>query len=737
MLRKIEYGNVLRTALSRIWLVLAVLLITAGMPLISLNALRPITARAAETGSITLSFSEEAKSAVQGVTMTLYQVASGGSDSFTVSGAFADSGITIPSMNDADGVEKAAEQLAAYAKENNISGTEKQVSAEGTVSFDGLSPALYLIVQTSGTDAIVIQKVMAPIPYMTDSGTESYNALLSPKYEIPAGAVILNKVDDSGAAVTGAVFSLQKKTYITSDGETDSGAETGQDVNGRYYWEDVQTGLTTDANGQISVSPLIYGVYRFVETTVPEGFVKSPATVFFEVSEDGTVELSDGVYKAASGTVQELTVVNTRTQVIINKVDEAQQAVAGAKLVIKDAKGHVIYDADGTTAKYTLTTTSGTDILYQLPAGTYYLSEVEQPDGYKYAKDVQFVVSDEEGAVNTVTMEDPTAVTPETETPSQTNEENPQVTEGSITVTKSLMLSDETHLIAEDAVYYVALFEDQSCTVRVSAVKAITYSNAGVSSVTFEGLDLDTTYYVAETDAYGEVLVSGKTADKVVYVPVYPTDTSVTLNTQNYDVEFSFANEFYDLPYEYYYGGELTITKRTLMGGEEYSTDGVFYARVFSDSAYTTPVSDVLTLDMSGSSSVTVTVEVSVGASTDDSRTYYVTETDSEGNPLNGETDQPFTMTVDKNSVTMSYDHASETVTITNSFENEESYEEFEENITTTEEDDEESSTSETNAQAVQTGDETPIARMTALMLAALAVLLTGMAGAVYRRRRQ
>ncbi|MCC8137738.1 MAG: hypothetical protein LIO76_06675 [Clostridiales bacterium] len=718
------------------------------MTAVTVFAMPALFARASDTQTGTLEV--QISSDAEGIGLTLYKVADYNNGSFVYTEEFAKSGVVISDLNNSTQAQEAAAALAEYADEQGIGSgaatgrksrsagntvTTMAVGSSGTVSFDNLSSGLYLVAQTDGTEILETQPALVPVPYTSsDDGSAIYEVTIALKSTFAGGAVILTKTDDAGDVVAGAVFVLQQKIYVDSASDVPEGTESGTDDSGVYYWKEFAKDLTTSTYGQVVVTGLPTGDYRLVETKVPEGYVESDLVVTFTISRVGTVTETDGFYTADEGAVQELSAVNNRTQVEINKVDEAGEAVAGAKLVIKDSEGNVIHTEEGIAA-YGMDTTAGRDILYGLPAGTYYLSEVAEPDGYKYTKDVKFTVSAVEGAENSVTMVDPSKTGETVQDTNTTAESEP--TEGSVTVTKSLVLQDGVHAIAEDASFYVALFEDEACTVRVSGVKTITYSGTSAASVTFDGLDLDMTYYVAETDEYGEVLKRGTTSDDVIFIPVYPSDQSVTLTADSNTKEFAFENEFYALPSGYYYGGELTVTKKTVLDGEAFDTDDVFYARVFTDASCTTPVSEILELDMAGGSSCSRTVEVSVGESDGDSVTYYVMETDNLGNPITDSSSLTFTMTMDKTSVTMSAEQSTESVTITNTFASEEESEESGDTVTSGE-DSSSDGTSETGTASgsVQTGDDTPAARMLVLLFAALGILLLTAGMRVRARRR-
>lgn len=688
---------------------------------------------AAETGSITLQFDQNAS----GVAMTLYRVTGYEDGRYPFQGAFADCGISLENLADAKKTQEIAEQLTAIAQQNGAAGTEKEPDASGTLSFTGLEPGWYLLVQTAGLTEIEIQKVLAPVPFTESDGSLSYNVIVAPKYTIPDGAVILDKVDDEGALVAHAVFRLDKKVYISEDGTLPDGVETGEDGGGRFYWETVQSGLELNDQGQLAVSGLIRATYRFVETEAPAGYIRRDTPYYFSVTAAGTVVENGGIYKKETGVVEAVTAVNDQTKVVVNKVDESGAPVAGAKLTVKDSDRNVLRNDDG-TAKYLFMTTEEPYELKQIPAGDYYLCEVEAPDGYEVAAEEPFTVAGTADESATVTMVD------KKETP----------TSADLTVTKTITDISDFPLMATGT-FYVALFSDEACTQRVSSVKELAFDGSVSASATFSNLEIGKVYYVCETDEAGEALTDGAVGDKT-FIPVYPDGQTVSIEPDRPHTEFAFKNMFYELPYNYYYYGRLTITKQTFRGSQPYDTDDVFYACIFEDAEHTQRIGDVIELAMYGGSETSVTVEVAIGNEPDASKTYYVAETDEDGNMPGNSPDLEFEVSVDKTEVTLRPKTdgtvPEETVTIKNVFEEEETEEETETETETPSQTETTPATEpETTPQTtppgtpstnppvgnVRTGDDTPVAQTAAVFAVAGVAVVLLIATGVRKRKKK
>lgn len=531
----------------------------------------PVTLAAEQKGSVRLYLPP-----VKGVEMTLYPVAQHDGEKFVCCGAFEDCQAELPELSDASEVQRSAEQLASYAQDREIEGIVRQQETDGSVRFEGLEPAMYLAVQSSGMDVLNAQKILVAIPYLADeTGHVSYDAKLSLKYSIPEGTAVLNKTDGDRNPVEGAHFALQKKTYISENGALPDGAETGLDVDGRFYWETVRADVTTDSHGQILLEQLVFGVYRLVETEEPEGYVLDAAPHFFTVERAGRIEEYNGIFHSIDAAVPELAVVNRR----------------------EPLNGRI---------------------------------------------EITLALTDEKGE----------------------------------------------SLFAEDTEFYVALFEDEERTKRVSDVLMLEFDDEFYEKVVFEHLNANHTYYIGETDRDGNLLESGSNAAGLFSVQ-YPGGIKAGLDEENLSVSMVIQNVFPKLPQSYYYGGVLTVTKQVLWNGKKHRSDDVYYAAVFYDADHTERCGDVIELDMKGKTERSMSVHVSVGSAAHGAMTYYVAETREDGTPLSKDAPLDFTFSVDKEEVELSAAHSKEHVTITNEFTVE------------TEPD-------ETDGRGVRTGDETP-----------------------------
>jgi len=136
------------------------------------------------SGSISVTLRDtETKQEISGGTLTLYQVGTAeendGDYSFALTGAFADSGISISDVQSED----TAKRLADYAKKSKISGTTASVQAGG-VKFADLETGLYLIVQETAADGYsAVSPFLVTVP-IQEKGSYVYDVDASPKTSV-------------------------------------------------------------------------------------------------------------------------------------------------------------------------------------------------------------------------------------------------------------------------------------------------------------------------------------------------------------------------------------------------------------------------------------------------------------------------------------------------------------------------------------------------------------------------
>ena len=379
---------------------------------------------------------------------------------------------------------------------------------------------------------------------------------------------------------------------------------------------------------------------------------------------------------------------------------------------IKWTSGDDGKNEDGTVKTHTV----------KLTAGTYTLSETAAPDGYKIAESIKFTI-DKEGKVTSDTKD---AVTGN----KVTMKDEKKDTSASISVTKNLKTVAGENIYAVDQTFYVALYEDENCTKLASEIKALTFKNSTSETVTFEGVEPNKTYYVGECTKDGVRYLSGVVAG-TKYVAQFTDGNSVTVETPNGSKAVYFDNRFMKFPDGFYKEGVLSITKLFKdKAGKAKNSDDTFYAGIFDDEECTklseNVAQNIIPLNLNGSSSVTAQIKVSIAQGT--SKTFYVTEVDKDGKPINEETFK-YDVSVENGEVTFDENNTSAEVTITNQEQDEDKDKDKDKDkgkTTTT-------SSNATTTKAVKTGDNTPIGIFVILLIAAIVVI----GGGIYLKRRK
>jgi pilin isopeptide linkage protein len=343
--------------------------------------------------------------------------------------------------------------------------------------------------------------------------------------------------------------------------------------------------------------------------------------------------------------------------VTIKKVDSSGNLLSGAKLAIKDAKtGDIVksWTSDGTAKKVELTS-----------GKTYYLVEQEAPSGYLIAADVEFVVSADSKNLE-VEMVDPK------------KESSSKL--GSISVTKSIVLLDlfeDLELYTEDETYYVGLFTDAEGKHPYGSdyVKAIRIQQASHAEVVYSNLP-EGTYYILETTkdgtpfSFNENIEVNGDACKCVVPEGTSNKVEIVKKTNQLDGTVKLINEYIDLPEGFAYRAMIDITKNVVFDGSQVSTDDTFYAGIFTSETEETPL---IVTELSNNSTVAVEVPLG-GESGDEEITYYIYETDADGNKI--DKDSFGYVVTGEGEVSLDKSNTEASITITNEEKDETEYSE-------------------------------------------------------------
>ena len=508
----------------------------------------------------------------------------------------------------------------------------------------------YTITEDKGSDSSITYSEESV--KVTVNVTDSNNGGLEATPTYPEGGVTFtNAYNAKGEVVLNASKTLEGSTLVADQFSFELKDEQGN----------VLQTKKNDADGKVTFDSLKYTEADIDKTytyTVSEVDNKITGvtydtdvyTVKVQITDskdsDGTLNVTATAEKDGEA-VEEMTFANTFAGTVkLVKTSTEGRTLPGAEFALyaKNDKGdYDLYTADNEKGLYT-TDAKGQINVENLPANDYYFIETAAPDGYKIKKaddgsdqKYTFKIGVEDGDAGVV---ENAKVNAELTVQNDINGTN------SITVTKKITYIDPDTFDEfemtwpKDQTFYVNLFTDPEGTIpyRTSTPKAFTVSENSSGTATFENVSKGT-YYVFETDAEGnsipmdEMMVDDAGKQYSATVDGEGTNqVELDVKTDAEEGKINLINRYYDMPGGAAYKGWINISKNVLKGTDQIDVDDTFYAGIFTkteDGEYN--LYKIVTL----ANNDTVKTEVTLGGEDGDQPiTYYVYETDEQGNRI-------------------------------------------------------------------------------------------------------
>ena len=567
------------------------------------------------------------------------------------------------------GTEEITEKITETETEEateEITETETEAATEDITETE--IEAMTEEITEGETEEALIEETEAATEVIDEEEAEEVS-LDTTELAASAGKLTVTKKADNDEAVEGAVLVLEAAADITPAKEVTVKGKDGNNVtfeaNEAAYTKGTEiyrwTTKTTPAEEEIGDYLIPGGSYKIREETTPGTEYSKAGDYYFSVDPDGKMKNSNGEEITSVTIIDSLTNENTLKVAVVD-ADATSTYLSGAEFVIMDEDGSLLKDANGNPFTFisenkVIQLNLDTSLnLADSDLQSFRLVEIKTKSGYQFTDFSEAVISisrDDDGNISLVLPEGSKYTKDGVLT--FKNRKEPTGAAGTISVTvRNYFDSDPTDeepgtqiYATNGATYYVALFSDADKTNRVSDVKTVKIKKGYKSAtVAFKKL-ISGTYYVGETDEYGNVIGdiadpkqasddfyaefvhNGKKTSKVVIKVDEESQTAADTEVVNLN------NQYFKLLPGFTYTAAFTVTKVVKdSDGSELLSNNTFYVGVYTkNSSGKYAYIGKKAIKMGGASQKTVTIELPMSASVKE-KSVMVKEVDSKGNEV-------------------------------------------------------------------------------------------------------